>query len=369
LIAENWIRTRNYTGQLLVKSCGCQSKWCPKCRTHEILKWSGCAVDRIRELGGDWVSLVLTLDRERFPEGPQAAYERLLDERAVGQFTQTLRRHGVITGRCIGFLEWQDGLWVHWHLVVQLEPQAAEALNTAYRERRGQGVIDWKDENIAPAWSHGFTSAGIIRDLKKQVCYACAYGAKKKQHQLDLPKWVGEFLESNGRKTIPKLWTSRGQQSFWNSGDNGAPISINADDLDAEEDDIDDDNEDACDCDEEPLCIGKPRRPVTVVIENCGKERCVVGVEVAEDGYMRGEWGEYVPMGGKAFIQAFLALGGQAEVINAERQRWRIDPEYVPFVRRVIREGRATRRRCFPKGPSECIVGGLGRYRWVEIGQ
>jgi hypothetical protein len=335
--AETQVLTGEMTGQMVVKSCGCQSKWCPKCRTHHLLDWATAAAEQISKIGGEWISLVLTLNRDRFPDGPRQAYEELCDKRAVGQFVQTLRRHEIITGRGVGFLEWQDGLWAHWHLVVQLGPHAAESLNAAYRARRGQGVINWKDEHVAPAWQHGFSSVQIIRNLEKQLSYACAYGAKDKGHQLDLPKWAPEFLAENNRKSIPKLWASRGKQSFWLANESGSPSSIAGGDAVAEDERIGD--KDAPD--DEPVKPAKERRPVTVIVENCGKERSVIGREVAKSGYTCGEWFAGIGIGGDELMRLFFEAGGQAEVLNAKGGRWRIAPAELHILGQVITNARA----------------------------
>jgi len=44
-------------------------------------------------------------------------------------------------------------------------------------------------------------------------------------------------------------------------------------------------------------------------------------------------------------MRQFLEAGGQAEVLNAKRGRWRIDPAYLHILGQVIANARAELRR------------------------
>jgi hypothetical protein len=172
-------------------------------------------IARIGELGGTWHRIDVTLGRTS-DLGPCEAYERCLKERVVSVFVQRMKRAGILTGVFWWWLEWQDGGWAHWHVMAQFTESGAVAVRDSEPWRGGKGIVAWSDEHVAPEWGQGFAHVRLVQgDLVRAVGYAVAYGAKDKEHELDLPPWVSGWLKESGRSKVVKDYGSRGTHSFW----------------------------------------------------------------------------------------------------------------------------------------------------------
>lgn len=102
--------------------------------------------------------LTLTYDREKY-DSPQDLYRRAAEERHVRLFVRELERklRVDLTGRWLCKLEFQQGGWVHWHLLVL-------------------GVEFISHDILSDAWGMGFV--WVRRMSRTNICYVCKYVAK-----------------------------------------------------------------------------------------------------------------------------------------------------------------------------------------------
>ncbi len=216
------------TGLVKLKKCGCGSVWCG----------DGCGVvqglrvrDRLRaelEKFRCPMQLVVTVDRELFPDGPESAFRWVQEVNALSEFVKRLRRGGWLhNGKYFRVLEFQmktspDG-WPHWHIVVDsfFIPFFEIAESWAVAGWGGKrGVLRWGQRpktviGSRPVFgSVRFTDKGSVSRI---VNYLTSYLVK--QPVGGLPEWV---LDT--QLQLRRWSTSRG---FWS----GEPSSGSFSDL------------------------------------------------------------------------------------------------------------------------------------------
>jgi len=98
----------------------CKSWFCPECA-----KWQGLRLRRrLLEIVKGWSDvrmISVTVDQTLFPNA-QAAYEWVREHRGISVLIQGLKRRGLITGKYLAVLEFQNlekGGWPHWHILVE----------------------------------------------------------------------------------------------------------------------------------------------------------------------------------------------------------------------------------------------------------
>ncbi|GAI61373.1 unnamed protein product, partial [marine sediment metagenome] len=113
--------------------------------------------------GTVWATFTLTADRTKYINGMDC-YETWRKGRALGEFIRRGRKAGLFTGRWFAYLEWQGGVWPHFHLCAQLTADFAARLARAYRSKRGRGIIEINNDVVGPLWRNGFTSTTLNAD-------------------------------------------------------------------------------------------------------------------------------------------------------------------------------------------------------------
>jgi hypothetical protein len=162
--------------------------------------------------------VVLTVDRELFPDGPESAYRWVQETHAISEFVKGLRRLGWLAeGRYFSVLEFQmkkdRAGWPHWHVVFDTSfiPffDLAEAWakagwgGSAGKARWGERPVTRIDKNSRPVFGRvWFVMKGERKGL---VRYLTQYLVK--QPKEGLPEWA---LDT--RLQLRRWSTSRG---FW----------------------------------------------------------------------------------------------------------------------------------------------------------
>jgi hypothetical protein len=111
------------TGRVRCKRVGCGCVWCSKgCGLRKGLALRDCLKRELESFKSPYF-VTLTIDRERFPGGPEEAMEWVQSGGVISEFVRILRRGGfLLDSRYFQCSEFQDdGGWPHWHLVFDAE--------------------------------------------------------------------------------------------------------------------------------------------------------------------------------------------------------------------------------------------------------
>jgi hypothetical protein len=141
------------------------------------------------------VFLTLTYQRNEY-ENPRDLYRQASEKKHVAEFIKRLARHlgESMTGRWICKMEFQEGGWVHWHLIVL-------------------GVSRIEHAALSSLW--GFGHVWIKRMTKDSRRYMTKYVAKGD----GLPA----FLYAERPRSVKVIRTSKG---FWNYPPKDRPTTI-----------------------------------------------------------------------------------------------------------------------------------------------
>ncbi|MBA7547147.1 hypothetical protein ES705_39549 [subsurface metagenome] len=130
--------------------------------------------------------------------------------RAAAEFVRKGQRHGLFGRRWFRVVEFQGGVWPHYHLCVELTPEFAASLARAYRRKRGRGIIEINNRLLEPLWGRGFTCAMLSASPVRAALYAAGYSVSGgKERQRALPVWYDAWCKVTGKKRMHKWSFSR----------------------------------------------------------------------------------------------------------------------------------------------------------------
>ncbi len=195
-------------GRVKGQPCGCP--WCKKCGWKTPAKIISQTKDFSAGDGAQWAMITLTANRENY-FGPMDCFRQWNGRRALAQFVRRGRRQALFTGRYFAWVEFQGGVWPHYHLCVELTADFAARLARGYRRKRGRGIIEINNDVIAPLWRHGFTCTTFGADPVRAAVYAASYSVSEgKECQRGLPTWYDAWCKVTGKKRMHKWSFSRG---------------------------------------------------------------------------------------------------------------------------------------------------------------
>jgi hypothetical protein len=107
------------------------------------------------------LKIELTYRREEYSD-PADLYDRASEERHVRRFIESLKRYlkTNLTGRWLCKMEFQEGGWVHWHLLIL-------------------GIDYINHSDLTELWGHGYV--WVRRADERELRYVCKYVAKDGQ--------------------------------------------------------------------------------------------------------------------------------------------------------------------------------------------
>ncbi|MBA7545832.1 hypothetical protein ES705_38210 [subsurface metagenome] len=195
-------------GHVKGQPCGCP--WCKKCAWRTPAKIISHLKDFRAGDGTQWAMITLTANRENY-FGPMDCYRDWNERRALAHFVREGRRRGLFGERAFAWVEFQGGLWPHYHLCVELTPEFAASLARAYRRERGRGIIEINNSVVEPLWGRGFTCTTYGAGPVRAALYAAAYSVSGgKESQQGLPTWYDTWCRVTGKKRMHKWSFSRG---------------------------------------------------------------------------------------------------------------------------------------------------------------
>ena len=155
----------------------CGHVWCPVCGREIVKKASRVlrGFDRTRTR-----QVVLTVDRRKFPDGSESAYNYVSEKKIISEFIKSLKRQGVVIRKHKWFLEWHGDGFPHWHVFIEVDQQGVA------------GKIG--NARIRKAWVLGGVREiyyATVLHWERLVGYfmKTGYLEKSKQHQTKLPEW------------------------------------------------------------------------------------------------------------------------------------------------------------------------------------
>lgn len=184
------------------RKCRCNHSWCPTCGLNVVRRafygMRSWAWRRVR-------TIVLTVDREGFTDGPAKAVAELEKERSA--FIRELRRRGAEIEDYRWFAEWHRDGFPHYHFFLLMRDEG----------KAGQIGV----ERLRAAWRHGrYIHESWIKSAEHWegwVGYAAKTGyiEKDKRWQTILPEWAqdktrrvrrvgGKAKEQAARESTPE---------------------------------------------------------------------------------------------------------------------------------------------------------------------
>lgn len=206
------------SGRVQLKKCGCGSVWCGEgCGSSKGLAVRDRLVTELHGMKCPY-QIVVTVNRDLFPAGPESAYQWVQQVHALSEFIKRLRRGGWLRdGRYFAVLEFQmkkdrEG-WPHWHVVVDSTFIPFFEIADAWAAAGwggSKGKARWGvrpetriGEGVKPTFGGvRFTLKGSVRGI---VRYLTGYLVK--QPAEGLPEWVMD--------TTLQLRRWRSSQNFW----------------------------------------------------------------------------------------------------------------------------------------------------------
>lgn len=115
-------------GKVRILPHRCNSPWCPKCSKGRFEKLS------VRLMGWDWRKVrqvMLSVEREKFPDGPESCYRSISESKAVPSMVKNLGRgrgKKVKVVDWVRILQWHKDGFPHWHLLILTDTAGFEGM-------------------------------------------------------------------------------------------------------------------------------------------------------------------------------------------------------------------------------------------------
>lgn len=283
------------TGRIKVAKCRCGSVWCPDCCVSSGLRVRDRLQVELKYMKSVYF-LTLSLDREKFPEGPEFAYRYIQEKRVIPEMVKELRRRRLLNDpRHFCVVEYQTKTgegWPHWHVVLDATYIPFQTLcelwaQKAWSVERWGERPEFKGKGQRPVLGSVQFRCKGYENRARVVSYVTGYMTKAPKKTEEFPdRWPAWVLDC---KYPIRRWSC--SRDFWrysekpeSRGDDGKSLALLREKYGPEEGE---------EWEESGDLELKPRRLVSGTVRSrvasCG-EKSVVLREVAVRNHFTREW-------------------------------------------------------------------------------